>query len=243
MRLRALWALVVFGLAGYSQAANWDWTHQAYGGGSANVTDNPWAVTDFDQTENHDSLMTFTALDQSQNGTTTYYNVSGSSQVSVNRNNHFAIDVLFDASYVPSEMAGGTLGGIGRGSVISIVELAMPPANRLGQYQLNMDLVLDINVSDMFYGSTTVVITNITDEYNELARFSSSAVHNMNITQYAGDLIRISSYLEGGGSVSDAVASHEYYQSHLEVDFAVVPEPGTLVLIMIGCVVYISRGH
>jgi len=136
--------------------------------------------------------------------------------------------VEFSALYDPSDFASGDRpGGMAEGALHSVIEFRMPTNSLFWAYGLS------VNDTARFAGSTAIRIENITQDLTILTLSEDLFPVKTTLNGRAGDLVRITSDIEGSGSVpADFFASYQYGAA-LDMIFR-IPEPSTLFLLLTG---------
>ncbi len=199
--------------------------HSGSGGGSAQLFDGGDAVSgSFSNPGTDMTLLGYTAVDVStQPGVLAAQSRSvGFSEITLVEDEIF-IRVELDVRYRPSIITGGdNPGGMADGQLSSIIEFMMPVDEA--------DWVYSLRIQDTvsFEGSTSVIMENVTQNQTllSLTEVVFPPVFTT-LSANAGDIIRITSEMEGFGSTGPA-GSRRYspiFQTSL-----LIPEPSTLLL-------------
>jgi hypothetical protein len=234
-RLRA--TVVVCALLGpYAQAGElWTWTNSAVGEGLAQVFDGGPPVThSVDLQGTTASFLAFRATDDTGPGSlAAVASANGASRVGdFGQNMRVLVD--FDAYYAASLFPGGDRpGGRAEGTFTSIVDFVMPVD------QLEWFYGLGMGDAPGFTGSTNVTVVNITSGQT-LLTLGSVMEGDTILAAHAGDLIRITSEMSGGGEAPGELAIDRGYGALLDMIFT-IPEPGTFTLLALGAVVALRR--
>jgi hypothetical protein len=116
----------LFALASVAEAGSiWQWTHQASGGGTANVFDGGPTESDFEKTTAlDDPTMTFLTDDFTRPGSLgASVGSSGQSRILGASADSFGVSIRYRVGYSPSSFArGDNPGGEGEGSLSSVIE-------------------------------------------------------------------------------------------------------------------------
>lgn len=141
------------------------------------------------------------------------------------------IRIDINAEYAPSTLPGGdNPGGSAESGFSSVMEFEMPFDELPWSYDL------DIDEDFPFHGSTHIVMENITkgslllELSTEIPEFEGTLIGE------SGDLIRISSVLEGEGMMGPG--SRREYEADFDM-ILLIPEPATVTLLMIGSVILV----
>jgi len=207
----------------------WQWTHEASGSGSANVFNGGPMVFKSDSTDGpQDGFMSFVASDDTRPGIFgARFGTGGDSVLSTGGGDAFALALAFDSGYsARSRPAADRPGGEGEGTLSSVIEFVMP------QDELSWRTILSVTLSPGYHGSTRIVVENITKS-TVLRELTGNVFDDSVLSGAAGDLIRVSSEISGGGSTPPGVPGSFGYDVSLLLAFR-VPEPGTAVLVLIG---------
>jgi PEP-CTERM motif len=213
--------------------------HEAQGGGWANVFDGGPMVVDSESTSGPDDLlMRFAATDWTGFGSLgAVFDTFGRSRIiSDKENGDLDVRVRFVSEYLSSFFPGGDRpGGAGAGQLRSVIEIVMPTDELRWIYWLNLD------EDSGFEGSTEVVFENVTQSQTILTLTEEvpSAVNTI-LRGNAGDVIRITSVMSGGGSVLAGSTVLRGYNVDLFNRFAAIPEPGTAFLVGVGAL-FVAR--
>ena len=233
------WILVlalVAALPGPAQAGElWTWTNSAVGEGLAQVFDGGPPVTDsVDLQGTTASLLLLGATDATQPGSFgALASANGASRVG-DFGQSMRVLVDFSASYAASLFPGGDRpGGRAEGTFTSIVEFVMPVD------QLDWFYGLGITEDAGFDGASSVVVENVT-QGSTLLTLTSEMGNQTILTAHAGDLIRITSQMTGGGEAPGEFALDQGYSTLVDMIFT-IPEPGTFALLALGTVVTVRR--
>ena len=200
-------------------------THLASGSGSANVFDGGAVVSDSATlTDPTSAEFGFAALDLTRPGS------SGASAIAFGNSSIIEFEqgirllVEFRAVYDPSPFPGGDRpGGMAEGNLSSVIDFVMPVDTLDWSYRLLVDDTIG------FDGSTSIVIENITHPETILTLTEQVAANTV-LMANAGDLIRITSEISGGGSAR--VGSTRQYGGDLAMTFT-IPEPSTVTLLTV----------
>jgi hypothetical protein len=231
MGIRSISLCALFAFAPAVEAGSiWQWTHQAFGGGTSNVFDGgPPDVAFWETTGLDDPSMTFLASDSTRPSSLgAGARASGQSRVGGN-DDVFGVTIDFFVGYSPSGFVGGdNPGGEAEGSLSSVIEFVVPIDDMRWAYRLNIDL----DPTGAFIGSTNTMLENLTrstvfqipneDTIGGFLDFDFGAV--------AGDLIRLTSETSGSGSMGPGTGRSYDTDFRLSVS---VPEPGMLSLLLV----------
>jgi hypothetical protein len=144
--------------------------------------------------------------------------------------------VDFDVTYSPSLFPGGDRpGGTAEGRLSSVIEFPLPADDVFWAYKLRIDDTVD------FDGASLVVVENVSASRTLLELNSTMpGFVNTTLSGQAGDLIRITSEMSGSGSAAPGVSTSRRYDADLDMVF-MIPEPGSLVLLLAGLAVVSRR--
>ena len=226
------WILVlalVAALPGPAQAGElWTWTNSAVGEGSAQVFDGgPPATDSVDRHETIAPSLGFDATDYTRPGSFgALASTHGASRVG-DFGQSMRVLADFSASYAASLFPGGDRpGGRAEGTFTSIVEFVMPVD------QLDWFYGLGMGDAPRFTGSTNVTVVNVTSG-QALLTLDSIMEGDTILAAHAGDLIRITSEMSGGGEAPGEFAIDRGYGALLDMIFT-IPEPASMVLLLAG---------
>jgi hypothetical protein len=211
--------------------------HTAGGSGSAQLDDGGLPVTDADNTIGPgDLLMSFSATDETGTGpSAASASGGGSSQIYI-FGEFMSIFVELDALYAPSsEPDGDRPGGSAEARLSSVIEFYTPA------HAIDWSYFLDIDATPGFSGSANVVVENVTRAQTLLVMNAQVSPTSTLLSTAPGDLIRISTELSGSGSALPDVTSLETYSPTMRMDFLIVPEPATFVVLAVGALVGLRR--
>jgi hypothetical protein len=143
--------------------------------------------------------------------------------------------VDFDTTYSPSLFPGGDRpGGTAEGRLSSVIEFPLPAEDVFWAYQLLIRDTVD------FDGSSHVVVENLSQSRPILELTSEVSAVETRLRGQAGDIIRITSEMSGSGSAAPGVSTSRRYDADLDMVF-IIPEPGSLVLLLAGLAVVSRR--
>lgn len=213
----------------------WTWTHEGAGLGTANVFDGGPVDTSMGMASGpHDANFSFAAVDRTRTGSQgATYSTAGRSTIdeyfdAALGGESLIVDVRFSTGYNGgSTSQGDHTGGEGGGSIWSIVEFVMP------RDEVNWFVDLRVLQTAGFTGSSYVKFENVSRN-TTLLEIASTFSDSRTLTGQAGDIIRITSQLDGQGFFPPQVTlGFPTYSSRLYTFFS-VPEPPALVLAMVG---------
>ena len=220
---------LVAALPGPAQADElWTWTNSAVGEGLAQVFDGGPPVTD--SVDRHGTIaptLAFRATDDTGPGSLAALASANASSGVVEFDEGMRVLVDFSASYAASLFPGGDRpGGRAEGTFTSIVEFVMPVD------ELNWFYGLGMGDAPGFTGSTNVTVVNVTSG-QALLTLDSIMEGDTILAAHAGDLIRITSEMSGGGEAPGEFAIDRGYGALLDMIFT-IPEPASMVLLLAG---------
>jgi PEP-CTERM motif len=232
MGIRSIGLCVLFATASAAEAGSiWQWTHQASGGGTANVFDGEPPESAFDETAGPDDpWMFFVANDRTQVGSFgAGASSSGQSRILGDSDDAFGVLLTSRTGYLPSAFAGGdNPGGEAEGSLSSVIEFVAPVDDLTWSYLLDIDL----DPTNAFSGSTDIVLENLTQ--STVFQFpidDTVGLVGFTFDSDAGDIIRLTAEMSGSGGMGPGTGRVYNVFFQLQVD---VPEPGTLSLLLAG---------
>ncbi len=207
--------------------------HEFCGSGSANVFDGGPVVEEaFCNTGGDPDVIGggFLAVDRtSQQGVfgAEAKSKAGSTAMSVLDGTGLSIIVELNTIYRPSEFPGGdNPGGMAVGEFMSVIEFHMVADEMPWNYFLTID-----EDSPFFEGSTSIIMENVTQSLTILELTSEAPFVETTLSGHTGDLIRITSMMEGAGNMGPG--SRKEYEAVFQM-LVLVPEPGTLLLLLTG---------
>ena len=206
----------------------WQWTHDAEGGGWANVFDGGPPVFARGTTGGPASWdMTFSALDYTRLGMlgAIFGASGGSGVVALPESFSFGADLATDYIVEPRPDADRP-GGEGEGWVRSVVEFVMPVD------ELEWLADVDIRDTSFFEGSMLSVVENVTTSM-VLAEITDEPGFFTTLRGQAGDVIRVTTEIAGGGAVPEGTFGYWMYRARLSMSFR-IPEPASAVLVVVG---------
>ncbi len=215
----------------------WQWTHEASGSGTANVFDGEAVDTGFDATIGlRDPLMQFSAFDSTRSDirdpARADYITSGSSRL-------FAIDdrlsvrvIVVTGYFSGFRIDGDHPGGEGGGTLSSVIEFVMPVD------EIQMRLSANIALTTGFTGSIRLLAENLT-RLETVVDLTSPGEIRGTLPGRAGDVIRVSSEIDGSGGVPAGGSGHGLYEGEVLLNFT-IPEPGSIWLVG-GSLMVLSR--
>jgi hypothetical protein len=210
--------------------------HAGSGGGSAQLYDGGEVDTaSFFDPGSLNPHLGFSAVDiSSQPGVfSAAMGSSGDSKI------HFFEDEIFvtvnlTVSYGPSSQGGGdNPGGMGEGQLSSVIEFMNPVDSPAWTY------ILDIDDSPGFDGSSSILIENVTQNTTLVSLADVTFGMETTLAADAGDIIRITSEMEGAGDTGGPSGFRRY-----EADFQsllLIPEPSTGFLLLTGLFAFRRR--
>jgi hypothetical protein len=231
MRARSIGLCVLFATAPVVHAGSiWQWTHQASGGGTANVFDSGPPESDFEDTTGlDDPTMAIAAIDRTRLGSLgARALVFGRSSILGASPESFGVSISYTVGYFPSVFAGGdNPGGEAEGSLSSVIEFVAPANDLRWLYRLN----IDTDPTGSFIGSTDIILENLTraTTFQGLSETPLGGLVAFEFGNSEGDLIRLTTEMSGAGGTPAADRS---YDSSFRLS-VIVPEPGTLSLLLI----------
>ena len=203
-------------------------THEAEGEGWANVFDGGPPVfargTAFGPDE---PSMTFAAYDDTRPGILgASFGTAGRSMLGALEHS-FSFDVVFSTGYdVDFRPDADRPGGEGEGWLRSVVEFVMPVD------ELEWLANVDIWDTSFFEGSTLIVAENVTTS-TVVAEITEEPGFLTTLRAHAGDVIRITTQMFGGGAVPEGTFGYWRYRTYLAMSFR-IPEPASAVFVVVG---------
>jgi hypothetical protein len=231
MGIRSISLCVLFTFASTAEAGSiWQWTHQASGGGTANVFDGGPTLSDFEETTAlDDPTMAFVASDRTQTGSLGAGALTfGRSHILGDSPKNFGVSIDFTVGYSPSSFVGGdNPGGEGEGSLSSVIEFVVPVDGLAWSYLLNLRL----DPTNAFTGSTDISLENLTQStvFQVPIEDTLAGFRQFDFDAVAGDLIRLTTEMSGAGGTP---AARRSYDSSFRLS-VLIPEPGTLSLLLV----------
>jgi len=144
--------------------------------------------------------------------------------------------VEFGALYDPSDFASGDRpGGMAEGALHSVIEFRMPADEIFWAYRLLID------DTARFDGLTAIAIENVTQNKSILTLTEEVFPIETTLRGNAGDIIRITSDMEGSGSVPAGFSASYQYGGDLAMTFR-IPEPSTLPFLLVATALF-PRGR
>ena len=213
----------------------WQWTHEAEGEGWANVFDGGPPVFDEASVYGPDApSMTFAAYDDTRLGTLGA-SFGSSGRVSVTPlADSFSFSVHLATDYIVEPRPDADRpGGQGEAWVRSVVEFVMP-VDELG-WLANVD----IRDTSFFEGSMLSVVENVTTSM-VLAEITDEPGFFTTLRGQAGDVIRVTTEIAGGGAVPEETFGYWMYWARLSMSFR-IPEPATSALLALGALLLSGR--
>jgi hypothetical protein len=224
-------APLLFAFASTARAGSiWQWTHQASGGGTANVFDGGPTLSDFEETTAlDDPSMGFGVNDRTQPGSLGAGAFAvGRSRILGDSADSFGVSINYTVGYSPSSFVGGdNPGGEGEGSLSSVIEFVVPVDDVTWAY----DLDIDTDPTSAFTGSTDIMLENISrpGESRVFAKNPPGGALVFDFDAVAGDLIRLTTEMSGAGGTP---AARRSYDTSFVLS-VLVPEPGTLSFLLV----------
>jgi len=145
------------------------------------------------------------------------------------------VTVDLRAVYTPSLFPEGDRpGGTAEAELLSVIEFKLPADKIPWEYAMTVD------VSTGFDGSTSVIVENVTASSTLLSITEDVPFTQTYLAGTAGDLIRITSDISGGGTAPASATFTREYETQMRMVFT-VPEPATALLICVGSFLLIPR--
>jgi hypothetical protein len=228
-------APLLFAFASTAEAGSiWQWTHQASGGGTANLFDGGSTLSASDETTGlDDRTMAFSAVDDTHPGPSAAEAVATGRSGILGAQGHtfFGVQSILTTSYSPPRIppGGADPGGEAAGSLSSVVEFVAPVDDLAWSYFLD----IDTDPLGAFTGSVDVMLENLTQSTvlqipseDTLFRFVE-----FDFDADAGDLIRLTTEMAGSGSTGPETP--RFFNANFRLS-VVAPEPGMLSLLLAG---------
>ncbi len=200
--------------------------HEASGSGSARLLDG--GDTEFGGGMTFgptDPSMSFVARDISTQPGVLAARSKASGRSNINFiDGDLSIRVELSVLYLPSNITGGdNPGGMADGELSSVIEFMMPVE------EVEWVYFLDVDDTVSFEGSSSVLIENVTQR-QELVSLNEGmdGIVETTLSANVGDIIRITSEMEGFGSTGPAGTRE--YTSIFGMSLFMIPEPSTLML-------------
>jgi len=219
-------------ILGFARAQGGEFTfsrHIASGWGTAQVFDGGPPVTDSDAiTLGNASRMSFAADDATRSGSRGAVAQAFGRSIVGTAPDALGIEVVFRATYDPSLFEDGDRpGGTSEGKLSSLIEFEIPARELIWFY------VFDVDRTGGYSGSSSLLVENVTQSEVLLNLISDSPVTEARLAGRLGDLIRITTDIQGSGSATSSALTHRQYGTVLNMTFR-VPEPSALLLFALG---------
>ncbi len=144
------------------------------------------------------------------------------------------VNIQIIAIYRPSAFPGGSNpGGVAEGEFMSVLEFLLPSDGLTAPYQFRIDQDFP------FDGSASVEMENMTQSFGILNLDAHVGVSVTPPLGEAGDLIRITSMMQGSGSMGPG--SRKEYEAFFELVLLPVPEPSTALMLFFGTLMTTRR--
>ena len=228
-------ALVATGGPAAHAGTIWQVNQEVSGEGWAHVFDGGPVVTD--SVAPGPLGLAFLALDDTRPGTDgASFATSGRSLISPSEEQGlFYLDIYFSTAYGSSWLPGGDQpGGEGAGWLTSVIEFRMP----VDELEWSGSLSIR-DPSPGFYGSASVLVENVTQSLT-LMELTSGFGFERTLSGHAGDVIRITTEMSGGGSAPAGYWLVRGYSPGMGMLFT-IPEPGAGILLLSALVVLRRR--